>query len=195
MITDKNSLCQQYLHIVYHDVPVHGTYADQNIAKTYGEILYPGIDKLLSAITLTDDDVFVDLGSGLGKPVMQVFLKSTVREAYGIEIVPELHQQALLAAQRVENDLPDFYAGGRKCRFLLGDFLELPLTTATVVLICSQCYSQDMLLALSKIINHSTNIHTVLTLRPLPTLRRLPFKEAIRIECSWDTALCYVYRK
>lgn len=192
-INDRKILCQHYLRILYRDAHIKTTKDKQDVAKTYGEILYPSIDKLLSILTLTNDDVFMDLGSGLGKLVLQVFLNSPVQEACGIEIIPELHHHALQAAQSMQNDLPEFYVGGRKLTFLLGDFFEIPLHPATVVLICSPCFSQDMLLALGRIINHTPSIHTVLTLRPLATLQRLAFKKTLRVECSWDTALCYVY--
>lgn len=195
-IHDSDTLCQYYLNIIYHNTngPRAGeNYKINNIAITYGEILYPSIDKLLSAISLTEQDVFVDLGSGLGKFVLQVFLKTAVKEARGIELVPDLHQQALAATQRVQQDLPDFYAEGRKLTFLLGSFLEIPLTQATAVLISSPCFSPKILDTLGKIIDSTPSIHSVLTFRPISTLQRLSFKKSIRIECSWDSALCYLY--
>lgn len=192
-IHDINTLCQHYLTILYHGMPQHTKHVSKNINETYGEILYPGIDKLLSAIELSKDDVFVDYGSGVGKIVIQVFLKSLVKEAYGIEISPELHQHAAHAAQKIQHDLPEFYNEGRKLIFLHGDFLKTPLTTSTVALVTSTCFTQPLLAELGKIIEGTPSIHTVLSLRPIHTLQRLSFKQAIRIECSWDTVLCYVY--
>lgn len=186
-------LCQQYLDLVYHDLSVEHTHPKNNISETYGEILFPSIYLLLSTLTLSDQDVFFDLGSGLGKAVLQIFLQSEVKEAYGIEIIPELHQQALIAAQRVQQDLPNFYMDERKLTFLLGSFLEIPLINASVVLIGSPCFSPDMLCQLGEIINNTASIHSVLSLRPLPSLTRLSFKKVVRVQCSWDTALCYIY--
>ena len=188
-----DTLCQNYLTILYHDVQ-REMVSVKNICESYGEILYPSVDKLLSAIELSDRDVFVDYGSGLGKIVIQIFLKSLVKEAYGIEILPELHLHALNASQRLQHDLPEFYKNERKLTFLLGNFLEIPLSKATVALVNSTCFTQQLLSDLGKIIEHTRNIHTVLSLRPIHTLQRLVFKKSIRIECSWDTTLCYIYR-
>lgn len=196
-IKDINTLCQHYLDILYSNTQTQNTHPNpkSEIGETYGEVLYPSIDKLLAELTLTQRDIFVDFGSGLGKMVTQVFLKSPVKEAYGVEILPKLHQQAISVAQTLENDLPIFYNDGRKLTFLLGSFLEIPLPTATVVMIVATCFPQSLLNALGKIIEGMPSIHTVLSLRPMSTLRRLNFKKTIRIECSWDTTLCYMYTR
>lgn len=192
-INDTSTLCQHYLNIVYRDV--HRPLQQHHLSETQGEILYPGVDKLLSMSHLSEQDVFVDLGSGAGKIVVQAFLNSKVKEALGIEFVPELHQQALTVAERIAKELPDFYLANRKLTFMLNNFLEVPLTTATVALINATCMSQQTLTRLGNIFNRNTNIHTVMTLRPIHNLRRLPFKRTVRIECSWDTVLCYVYQR
>jgi hypothetical protein len=194
---NTNTLCQQYLHLLYQNIYGHGVSDRQNtnISETYGEILYKSMDVLLSEIPLSAQDVFFDLGSGLGKVVIQVFLNSAVKESCGIEIIPELYQKSHLAAQKVQHELPDFYLGGRKLTFLLGSFLDISLATASVVLIGSPCFSQDILYPLGKIIDSMPSIHSVLTLRPIGTLKHFSFKKVIRIECSWDTALCYVYKR
>jgi hypothetical protein len=192
-INDIDTLCQHYLAILYHDVQGKRVSITNNICETYGEILYPSVDKILSVIQPSDSDVFVDYGSGLGKMVIQVFLKSLVKEAYGIEISPELYQHSLNAAQRLQSDLPGFYQNGRKLTFFLGNFLEIPLTTVTIAMVTSTCFTQSLLNQLGKIIEYTPSIHTVLSLRPISILERLTFKKTIRIECSWDTELCYVY--
>lgn len=190
---DIDTICQYYLNILYHDAQKKNDILLNDICDVYGEVLYPSVDKLLSAVPLSDTDVFVDYGSGLGKMVIQVFLKSLVKEAYGIEILPELNQQALIAAHRLQHDLPEFFENQRKLTFLSGSFLELRLASPTVAMIVSTCFTQSVLNALGTIIEATPSLHTVLTLRPIRTLKRLPFKKTIRIECSWDTVLCYVY--
>lgn len=188
---DKQQLCQQYLNILYCDAHPH--YKKQSLAEQQGEILYPSVNKLLSMAELSGQDVFADLGSGIGKLVTQAFLLSPVKEALGIEIVSELHQQAALTAQCLQEELPDFFVDDRKLTFLHGSFLELSIARATVVLICSTCFDQPLLQALGEIINATPGIRMVFSLRPISTLQRLVFKKTVRVECSWDSALCYVY--
>lgn len=194
-IHDTDTLCQYYITILYDGVQRSkaDNLANNPIYETYGEVLYPSVDKLLRAITLTEKDIFIDLGSGMGKIVIQFFLKSMVKAAYGIELKPDLHQLALNAAARLQCDLPEFYIGGRQLTFLSGSFLETPFTTATVALINPACFPQSLLNKLGTILEDTPSIHTVLSLRPISTLRRLVFMKVIRIECSWDSALCYVY--
>lgn len=191
-INDCDKLCQQYLNILYNDVKSNSVWR-QEISETYGEILYPSVSKLLSAISPCEHDVFYDLGSGLGKLALQVFLQTNIKKVVGIEILPELHQQAELARQKVENDIP-FLFDGREFEFKLGSFFEIPLTDATMVLIGSPCYTMQMFHQLADIIDRSESIRTVISMRPLLSMNRLKFKRTVRIEGSWDSALCYVYR-
>ncbi len=195
-INDIDTLCQHYLNILYSEVEkkrVTSASSKKNIVETYGEILYQSVNKLISAIQLTENDIFVDLGSGMGKIVIQFFLKSMIKAAYGIELLPHLHQNAVEAAKTLQHDLPCFYNGTRQLIFLLGSFLDTPFKTATIVLITSTCFTQSLLNELGIIIENTPSIHTVLCLHPIRTLQRLVFKKVIRIECSWDTALCYIY--
>lgn len=193
---NTNVLCQHYLQQLYHQAAVHGLHKRQNksISETYGEILYPSVAKLLTKMQLTDTDVFADLGSGLGKLVLQAFLTTSVKAAVGIEIIPELHQRALNAAYKVQQDLPAFYAEGREVTFLQGSFLEVSLVKASVILIGSPCFSPKLLASVGTIINRLPRIRLLMSLRPMVNLRRLAFKETLRIEGSWDTSLCYLYR-
>jgi hypothetical protein len=192
-INDIDLLCQHYLTILYHDSKGRTDSVKNDVCETYGEILYSGVEKILSVIQPSKNDVFVDYGSGLGKIVIHAFLKSSVREAYGIESAPDLHQQALNAAQRLQHELPGFYEDGRKLTFLLGNFLELRLTNVTIALVNATCFTQSLLNELGKVLDQTPSIHTVLSSRPISIFERFVFKRTIRIECSWDTALCYVY--
>ncbi len=133
---------------------------------------------------MNDNDVFLDLGSGKGKVVMQVFSQTKVKAARGIEINPQLHAQALQNMPAIAD---------RSVNFTQGDFFDIPFTDATIALIASPCFSLSMLHILGKKINETTTIHTVLSLRPIATLSRITFKKVVRVECSWDTALCYIY--
>jgi len=173
ILNDREQLCQYYLNHIFKNMRGHGTdmAGKKIIAQSYGEILYPSIAKLLSIIPLHADDVFVDAGSGLGKLALQIFLTSPVKAVYGIEIVARLHQQAILAEQKLREDLLECYQNERELKFILGSMLD----------------------TLSIKIENILSIHTVLTLRPLNLLQRLKFKKILRLEASWDTTLCYVY--
>lgn len=195
-VSDHNTLCQQYLTLLYDTLHTRGQNDNNkkhNLAETHGEILFEGVSKLLESLQMTNQDVFADLGSGLGKVVAQVFLQSPVSQAFGIEIMPELHQKAEAAASRLQTELPDFYEGSRQLNFLQGSFLETSFAHATVVFVNPICFDQNLLIPIGDIINQTSGIRAVVSLRPIGNLERLRFKKTIRIECSWDTALAYLY--
>lgn len=188
-----DDLCHRYLTFRYQSM--YCEKAEQPIDRFYeiqGEILFPSVTKLLSHLKLTENDIFVDLGSALGKVVVQVFLQSPVKQALGIELILALHQRALAMAELIREELPDFYANNRQLTFMQGDFLNCSIDNATVVLINGVCFNPTMLHILGQLINNTPSVHTVLTLRPIGNLS-LPFRKTVRIEGSWDSALCYIY--
>lgn len=194
---DPDQLCQQYLNLLYQTDEAYSyaeSYKKKDLSATQGEILYGSINKFISALPLSDQDVFFDLGSGTGRITTQIFLKTPVKEACGIEFVPELHEKSLQIAQRVQRELPEFYADKRKLSFIEGNFLETSFAPATVVLINSVCFSQQTLRQVGELIEKNINIHSLLSLRPIPKLQRLRFIKTLDAECTWDSTLCYLYQ-
>lgn len=192
----QDHLCQQYLDLLYQGMDGHGPanqHAKPVLAETYGEILYPSINKLIAASSFTEHDVFVDYGSGLGKIVTQVYLKTPVKQAIGIELLPELHAFAEQTKIKMMRELPGFFPPQRTLSFVQGDFLQ-QFFPATIALICSPCFTQEVLNAIGRILDNTQSLHTIFTLRPIETLKRLPFKRTLRIEGSWDSTLCYLYQ-
>lgn len=158
--------------------------SQQKVDLTYGEILFESITKCLSFYPLCNEDIFLDIGSGLGKVVLQVALQTSVRAAYGIEIIPELHQYALQAQRKLKHD---------NIHFICADFLAIPWPETTTLLIGSPCFSLPTLEQLAFRIETSKSIRLVFSLRPLLLLQRLRLQQIIRLEGSWDSALCYIY--
>lgn len=193
---DTNFLCEQYLNLVYQKNPVQAIkrHVKNTISETYGEILYSSISKLLALIPIKASDSFIDFGSGMGKAALHVFLTTDIKEVYGIEIITDLHERASEALAKIQQDLPEFFAGNRQLNFIKGSFLEILFPTVTIALVNSTCFTQALLNDLGNIIDTTPTIHTVFSLRPINSLKRLVFKKAIRIECSWDSALCYLYK-
>lgn len=192
---DSLILCHHYLKNVYDRLRLLSSLPSTQtlISQSNGEVLPQSVSKLLGFMSLTANDIFLDLGSGAGKIVAQVFLQTEVKKALGVEIVSPLYKQAQQAAAMIQTELPVFYENERVLRFVQGDFLQEPWLNATVVFINSICFTQKMLVLLGKKINQSPTIRLVLTLRPIPTLTRLSFKKVISVEGSWDSALCYLY--
>lgn len=133
-------------------------------SETYGELELEGVEQILSKVTefgapLSVDDVFADLGSGIGQVALMVFLKTYTRRAVGIELVPQRHDKALAAYEQMQQALEElegdenyrgtFPAGSRELRFLQGDIRDQMLwehwADASVVFTCSILFLDDLI--------------------------------------------------
>src|ERR1019366_10180781 len=90
----------------YH--PAMGDPGDNDWRVHYTPTPYSDIFRLLRMVGLRSDDVFVDLGSGMGRTVFAASWLGA-RRAVGIEVVPELcdkakqnHKQSRLASRDIE---------------------------------------------------------------------------------------------
>lgn len=183
-------ICLGYINFLYQESKAKRF--TSNIDQTYGEILPHSVSKLLAYLNLTDQDSFLDLGAGMGKLLLQVFLESKIHTAIGIEIDMQLHEQAQLSLQKAKKQVPEFFLQ-RRIEFLNASFLEYALPQTTHALIASPCFTISTLDTLVRNINNINSLKTLISLRPLAGLKNLVFKRTLRIECSWDTALAYIY--
>lgn len=189
----NEQIYEQYLNILYRDTIAN--FNPSTIAETSGEILYGSINKLIPHLNLNEQDVFADLGSAKGKIVSQIFLTTPVKSAIGVEIVPELHQIAASVSERIQNDLPHLYENQREMTFICGDFLKIPLERVTVAVVNATCFPPSLVDELGAVIDNTSSIRSVFSLRPLAKLQRLAFRKVIPIECSWDSTLGYFYTR
>ncbi|GAU98496.1 hypothetical protein RvY_09634 [Ramazzottius varieornatus] len=56
-------------------------------SETYGETTFEFANEVIGKLNIGEDDVFLDLGSGVGKVVLQAAAMCCCKKAYGIEIV------------------------------------------------------------------------------------------------------------
>jgi|GEM_PF-983566 len=200
-MTKEDQLYQGYIEGVYQQsiaamqCPVEDKeqLAKEHVCPEYGELLYPSLIQLLQAIKLDPTDIFLDLGSGLGKLAIQLYLRTPVAQVIGIEASLALHQQACLVLQRITRELMLPIAGARSLEFKLGNFLNISWGKPTIAYMCSTCYSPALMQHIGHKINAISSIRQVLSLKPIPSLTRLPFQRTFAVECSWDSAICYYY--
>jgi hypothetical protein len=199
---NENELYQAYLTSVYQNTKGYQLYTDSQhlqfrkdrIDITYGELLFPSVDKLINRAKLKLNDIFLDLGSGLGKCALQIFIKSDVSKIVAIEAATALHQQAMDIYHKVKKDCPFFWDDGRETALICDNFLKCDWQDATVIYTCSTCFTPELLFLIGEKINQHSKIEQVFSLRPLPTIK-LPLKQVFGVECSWDSALCFHYAK
>ena len=145
---------KELLDTVYKDVNGYTIKEDERnqiVRKggepTYGEITYESAQKLLHDLKLTYNDVFYDLGSGVGKMVVQTYLTTPVKKATGVELATTRAQQALKAKDALSK-IGKLHKN-RDLEFYIKSIIEVPLDDATVIYMCSTCFSPELMKALT----------------------------------------------
>ncbi len=169
-------------------------YMAKDICYVYGELLFPSTLKIIEKLNLTSSDTLLDLGSGLGKFALQVFMASHVGSIMGIEATKPLFDQSKIVVQKIKKDVPFFWEKNRAINLIYGNFLEQDWSPASAVYSCSTCFTRQLIGKIGDKINQTDSIKDALSLRPIHTLERLKLYQVFRIECSWDSALCYWYK-
>lgn len=171
---------------------------DMGRAGTYGEITPKGVATVFSMVgqlgagEMGPEDNFFDLGSGLGKMVLQASLTTSVGRAIGVELDKDRLSMADIALGKlrdVEEQLAAVTSpAASRAGFLQGDIRDTEVwKNATVVYMSSLCFSPSMMLELSGLLARTLQPGSVVfSLTPLPGchrgLRRLG---AVRASMSW----------
>ncbi len=159
---------------------------DQGGNPTYGEITTESVGQLLHDLPITAHDVFFDLGSGVGKVCVQVAL-TTPAHAIGIELSPSRYQGAqLIKKELIKRKIltnPD------KLQFIEQNILNTNLSQATVILMCSTCFSDGLMETLTnKMAQECKNGLRVITLKDLPRHEKFQRIKTYELPMSWSQA-------
>ena len=135
-------------------------------APTYGEITYEGAEILLNELKLTKKDIFYDLGSGVGKLIVQTYLTTPVKTAIGIELSKNRYNGALKAKEELK--IKKRLNKRRNLLFKNEDILKTNFDDATIIFMCSTCFSDECLNTLMNKMAKLKKGLKVITLRTLP---------------------------
>jgi len=154
-------------------------------ARVYGELTPVGTRQLIAATRLSAGDVFVDLGSGVGKVVLQVALAVPGVRCIGIEIDGDRHASACEALRRAE--ACGALEPGR-CVLLHGDIRRADLGSATVLFAHATCFPAAMLGSVARRIAAQDRKVTLVTTSKLSAraARLLAFAGSRACQLSWD---------
>ena len=174
--------------------------------STYGEVTVRGARQLFHFMDLYKRNQekekkveFWDLGSGVGRLVIQSFIEiPSISRAVGIELCPSRHDMALRARSSILNIVKKERS---RLDFIQGDILDTSNTiTATHIYVASLCFTADMMHSLANILlseNNCPNIKTVASLQPIPFAgRKVPACRLEYIEMSWTPgqgSVVYIY--
>jgi len=196
---EYDKVCQDYLTGLYEGLSGFISYEPGEkeggekgkVFLTYGEILYPSVNKVIGYLDINENDVFYDLGSGIGKVPLQFFLKTPVKKAYGVEASKKRNDHAIRVYEHLKLEFPELFKTGRQLGCMESNFLEADITDATIIYTCSTCFNEELLADIGSIVDRCPNIKYVVSMKPIPS--KLPFDTILEIECTWDKTKCYVY--
>ncbi|CAI5450719.1 unnamed protein product [Caenorhabditis angaria] len=147
-------------------------------SETYGETNLEQITSILNELQLGPDDVFVDLGSGVGQLVVYTAACTKIKKAVGIELstVPANHAQNL--QHYYKNIMGHFGKSYSPFELHNGDFLDakfrdLITKEATVIFINNYAFSPDLLVKISdELISELNDNVRIVTAKEMGVLKR-----------------------
>lgn len=190
---------QRAIRRLYHDVWGYEIPSEDERAiraskgtSMYGEIMPAAVDKLIGHLDLDTRDVFFDLGSGVGKVVLQVAMTAPVRKCVGVELARSRNQQAVKVLRRARAER---LLRARACVFRNADLLESDVSDATVVYCCSTAFSLRFMRALTRKLSGLAPGLRLLTTQPLFTFHGFREVDRLLLDMSWKRrSPLYVYR-
>lgn len=190
----NTELVDQYLESLRNKQRLSDQHLTLDGNQLYGEIYPYSYVKILKELSLSEEDVFLDIGSGVGQVVFHTLLATPVKKMIGVEINAVRNDQAKRYLKYVKHDLPELFKE-REVEFFFGDCLTTSLDSVTAVYTCSTAFSGELLEQLGTKLNFLPKLQTVISLRKLATMSQFYLDKILQVECSWDTSQCYVYRR
>ena len=148
----------------------------------YGEINQQALNILLSYLKLGPKDIFFDLGSGVGKVIMQTVLSTPVGRAMGVELSSARFEEALTALKRAQDFEP---LVPKRLKFLNEDLLTTDLSKATVIYTCSTAFSQAFMNKLTARLAEYRQPFRLVSLQELPERSEFKHLETLKLDMSW----------
>jgi len=191
---NANLLNDLYSNLSGFNIPSEEYKKIQNAggAPTYGEITYESVNKLLKKFDLTKKDVFYDLGCGIGKMVVQIYLNSPAKKCVGIELSKTRYDEAKKVQEALKNK--HLLKKKQKLIFQEKDILKANLSDATVVYMGSTCFSHELMEKLMKKLAKLKKGLRVATLQPFPENNDFTLIETMQLPMSWSNhSSVYLY--
>ncbi len=189
-----HEMIQTYFDTLYN--PLNSEIKQSMFGKPneiYGELYYYSIVKLLKYLEITEKDHFLDVGSGLGKLVFQIFLTTKAASVTGIEINHQRYSISCKIRDQLKQQLPGIFNGSRSLDFLYDDFLNYNFSNINIIYVCSLVFSIDLLNAIGNKINNMNSVKKIVSFRKLSNLNKFKLSKKLFLHGTWDKAACYIY--
>ncbi len=151
-------------------------------SSTYGEIMPTATLRLVEALELGPRDVFVDLGSGVGKVALTVALASAAKRVVGVELATDRHDRAVEVLRTAEADRV-VRRGVVELRNQ--NILRTDLDDATVVYTCSTAFPYAFTERIMGKLAKQRRALTFVSLQELDDDPRFELRQVLRLDMSW----------
>jgi hypothetical protein len=196
-LTAAEKLRRRRVAQLYREINGFGLMAEErklrgNRSVVYGELAPNGVRKLLRWLRPGKTDVFYDLGSGVGKLVLELGMAAGVRKCVGIEVAGSRWNGSQSAAMEAKKK---GWIQAKRLEFRKESFLDSDLTDATILYSCSTCFSARLMERLGRKIAGLNRRLIFVTFQMLPRpRRRFELVRKLSLDTSWRTQVtAYVY--
>jgi SAM-dependent methyltransferase len=160
-------------------------------SPTYGEIEPTAALALFDALAPTADDVFYDLGCGLGKVSLLAVMATPVRKSVGIELAADRIARARAVARVAARQ--GLFAR-RRLVYREQNLLDAPLRDATILYTCSTAFPDAFMRRLARKVAGLKRSLRFATLQVLDDHPAFVEREVLRLDMTWRRgSKVYVY--
>lgn len=154
---------------------------------TYGEIEEEGLQNLIKYLNIDKNDIFYDLGSGLGKVVLYFYIETSVKTSIGIEFYKKRSMEAEQVLKKLYKKKPQLLDDNRIITFQNSNIKDVNLDDATIIFMCSECYSPELLDTIYDKIKNNKNLKYLISIKKYDKFKELLPKETlIPTPCTWS---------
>jgi len=182
---------------------------NQNSA-VYGELTTEGVHNLIELLNLTREDVFWDLGCGVGKAVVQVALETDVAASRGVELSASRVKHGLESLQTLRSTTRKRSVEEQECidkiqeriTLLSSDISDTDFSDGTHIYAGSLLFPDALMEDIAdKLMDANAKAQSFSTLRRFPDAVEAKFKKRLKlwktvdISVSWqEMTELYIYR-
>jgi hypothetical protein len=149
----------------------------------YGEITYQGMQILANKLKLTPRDVFYDLGCGMGKLVLYMYLAKPIKKSVGIEMIGKRYTIADYALASLVSQ--GFLDPKRELKLIHNNIRNENFSDATAIFMSSLCFPPGLIEELDQKFSKFKKGLRVATLKPLPESTRLTLVDISYLPMTW----------
>lgn len=189
-LTNEQLICALYTGISGFGIPQseENKITECGGAPTYGEILYESLKTILDDMpkSIIKNGVLYDLGSGVGKVCVQAYLDYPFKKVVGIELSKKRFDGAMDVLETLTQE--GRIDPKRTLEFINEDFTKVTISDATVIYMCSTCYSAELMAKLGEKFAKLNPGLQVITLKSMPDYEKygLELTKEYKLPMTWS---------